>query len=102
MELLNNAIKKKQMNYELDFIYVEEVDDGGMGGLKFLIEDKNDRFFGEILSSVRFNDEDGVSVIATLNLDDKGNLYELDIWKTDFSPLCHPLNSEYKILGDFS
>ncbi|WP_420885213.1 DUF6984 family protein, partial [Candidatus Symbiothrix dinenymphae] len=32
-------------------------------------------------------DEDGVDVIASLNIDDTGDLYELDIWKTDFSPL---------------
>ena len=34
-----------------------------------------------------FTDEDGVKVIASLNVDSDGHLFELDIWKTDFSPL---------------
>ncbi|MGT2430711.1 DUF6984 family protein [Cupriavidus basilensis] len=42
---------------------------------------------GSDLASVEFFDEDGVAVIVTLSLDNYGDLYELDIWKTDFSPL---------------
>jgi hypothetical protein len=33
-----------------------------------------------------FKDIDGTPVSAALNVDQQGNLYELDIWKVDFSP----------------
>lgn len=32
-------------------------------------------------------DQDGVDVIATLSLDNYGDLFELDVWKVDFSPV---------------
>jgi hypothetical protein len=38
-------------------------------------------------ASVQFADEDGLQVVATLNADESGVPLELDIWKTDFSPL---------------
>ncbi len=46
-----------------------------------------DRKFGRRASECQFTDEDGVEVLASLNLDQDGNLYELDIWKTDFGKL---------------
>jgi hypothetical protein len=30
-----------------------------------------------------------MEVIASLNLDTEGRLFELDAWKTDFNPLVH-------------
>jgi len=36
-----------------------------------------------------FTDNDGVRVIASLNMDSNGNLFEMDIWKTDFSSLIN-------------
>ena len=65
---------------------VEEMDDGGMGGLTF-VSSGEDRSIGVALAETQFVDEDGVTVIATLNLDNHNELYELDIWKVDFSPL---------------
>ena len=32
-------------------------------------------------------DEDGVVVLAALNLDKNGKLFELDLWKVNFNPL---------------
>lgn len=66
--------------------FVEEMDDGRMGGLKF-VSSKEDRSLGVVLAEKEFVDQDGVPVIATLNLDSDGELYELDVWKVDFSPL---------------
>ena len=36
---------------------------------------------------MKFNDADGVPVSAALNLDQDHHLFELDVWKVDFSPL---------------
>lgn len=43
------------------------------------------RKYGKELSRFEFKDNDGVPVSITLNLDDQGLLYELDIWKVNFS-----------------
>jgi hypothetical protein len=65
------------------------IDDGKMGSLLLIPNGIliAERKFGQRVSEVRFLDVDGVSVLASLNLDDAGNLFELDIWKTDFNPL---------------
>ena len=70
----------------LPSLKVQSMEDGGMGGVKFL-SIKNNRELGLDIASYEFNDEDGVRVIAKLSLDNYGDLYELDIWKTNFSTL---------------
>lgn len=65
------------------------MDDGEMGSLLLFPEGilNEKRKFGEQVSDFQFKDEDGIDVIASLNLDDNGKLLELDVWKTDFSKL---------------
>lgn len=60
-----------------------------MGSLRLLPNGQmnEDAVFGEQVSDFQFFDMDGVDVIASLNIDNLGNLFELDIWKTDFSKL---------------
>ena len=70
----------------LSYLQVKEANDGGMGGLVFLSKNK-DRHLGKDIASCEFDDQDGVKVIATLSVDNFGDLYELDVWKTDFSKL---------------
>ncbi|MGO4153075.1 DUF6984 family protein [Cupriavidus sp. YAF13] len=65
---------------------VEEMDDGGMGSLRFYASDARSRRLGEQLAKREFVDIDGIPVMVAINLDDHGDLYELDIWKVDFSP----------------
>jgi hypothetical protein len=63
--------------------------DGGMGSLLLCPHGAVDpaRRFGQEVSQWQFTDEDGVEVLASLNLDTNGELFELDVWKTDFNPL---------------
>jgi hypothetical protein len=66
------------------------MDDGGMGSLRLATDEalqKPGRLVGPRAAEVQFIDADGVPVLASLNLDQNGELMELDIWKTDFSPL---------------
>ena len=63
---------------------VEEMIDGEMGSLRFV--GPSDRRFGKCIGSASFKDADGVPVSAVLNADQNGELFELDIWKADFSP----------------
>ena len=71
-------------------LLVSEMDDGGMGSLRLIargasISEK--RRFGTKVAELQFTDADGVEVLVTLNVDTDGQPLELDIWKTDFSPL---------------
>ena len=65
------------------------MDDGEMGSLYLFPKGEitEGRVFGEQVSDFQFTDLDGIEVIASLNIDENGELFELDIWKTDFSKL---------------
>ncbi|PPQ19023.1 hypothetical protein CV770_12900 [Bradyrhizobium sp. AC87j1] len=67
------------------FDLVEEMNDGGMGSLRFV--GSADRRLGKCIGEAEFDDADGVPVSVALNIDQRGELYELDFWKVDFSPL---------------
>lgn len=69
----------------VDMIEVEPMGDGGMGSLHFLSSPA--RKMTRQVAELRFRDSDGVSVIASLNVDEAGVPFELDVWKVDFSPL---------------
>jgi hypothetical protein len=73
----------------LGALEVREMNDGGMGSLELAAAARNSVRSGVVISraSVQFVDEDGVQVVATLNASEDGEPFELDIWKTDFSPL---------------
>ncbi|MFP1131927.1 DUF6984 family protein [Asticcacaulis sp. W401b] len=73
----------------LDDIWVEPMSDGGMGGLRLSLRlpQVPDRKFTNQISALSFSDADGTAVSAVLNVDQFGELFELDMWKVDFSPL---------------
>lgn len=64
---------------------VREMDDGRMGSLQFV--GAAHRRMGSTAGRAEFDDADGVPVSVALLLDEEGQLFELDIWKVDFSPL---------------
>lgn len=57
----------------------------GMGSLRFV--GWSERKFGSCVGETTFTDSDGVLVVVGLNLDQAGELFELDMWKVDFSPV---------------
>lgn len=69
-------------------LQVEELQDGGMGSLRFHHGEitERERRLGAPLIEGQFYDDDGTLVSLAVNLDDQGRLYELDLWKVDFSP----------------
>ncbi|SRR6266849_2248663 len=86
----------------LDGLLVREMSDGGMGSLSLVPNGLEgiDRSFGRQLLLGEFTDSDGVTVSVALNVDSKGRLYELDVWKVDFSPLlAWPKPSAVRIVG---
>jgi hypothetical protein len=73
----------------LDELLVMPMNDGGMGSLRFMrdAESEQGRRMGACLSQIEFDDADGVRVLASLDHDEQGELFELEIWKVDFRPL---------------
>lgn len=71
-------------------LFTKQMDDGGMGSFLILKENhsRNDSpKFGRQVSEYQFNDEDGVPVLVTLNVDEHNDLFEVDVWKVDYSPV---------------
>jgi hypothetical protein len=85
--MIRNSPNADAMLGSLSGRLVEDMKDGEMGSLRFVYADHRVRRFGKKIAEAQFTDEDGVPVSAALNLDDAGELLELDIWKADFSPL---------------
>jgi hypothetical protein len=64
---------------------VSQMDDGGTGSIRFVYPDPQS--LGSAVSEAQYMDIDGVLVSINLNVDKSGRLFELDLWKVDFSPL---------------
>ncbi|MFI4862421.1 MAG: DUF6984 family protein [Phycisphaerales bacterium JB063] len=84
--LLNHLLGLAGIQCDTEELLVEEMGDGGMGSLR-LHPDQGNRQFGKEVGNCEFLDIDGVVVSAALYLDQHGELFELDVWKTNFSPL---------------
>lgn len=70
-------------------VLVAAMPDGGMGSLRLRLPNSTDahqRFGGQV-AEFSFADADGVPVLVSLNIDERGAPFELDVWKADFSPL---------------
>ena len=90
--LLEFLVRRSTVSLPSDWknnLLVQPMNDGEMGSLLLFPEGITNkvRSFGAQVSEAQFIDEDGVTVIASLNVDNTGKLFELDIWKTDFRPL---------------
>ncbi|XPF95292.1 DUF6984 family protein [Colwellia sp. RE-S-Sl-9] len=84
-EIMSQLLQLANMEVNLKALIVKPLDDGGMGSLAFGPNHEN-RMFGRQASEYTFEDSDGTKVLATLYLDKEGEIYELDVWKVDFSP----------------
>ena len=69
-----------------DHLLIEPLADGGMGSFR-IGEFAAVRELGYSVAEVHFSDADGILVTAVLNVDTQDQLFEVDVWKVDFSPL---------------
>ena len=69
----------------LDHARVVDMQDGGMGSIRFLRGSETRRYAA--IAEAQYVDADGVLVSVELNAAKDGELCELDFWKVDFSPL---------------
>lgn len=91
-DLLNLLLSHKKPQYaELEIHFsnsVTTLDDGAMGSFLFSNDTNETRPLKIIpIAEYLFHDKDSIPVLATLYSYSDGQLYELDIWKADFSPL---------------
>lgn len=59
--------------------------DGGMGSVLFAGDES--RSLGVLLAEAEYVDADGILVSIVVNADQLGRLFEVDVWKVDFSGL---------------
>lgn len=71
----------------LESLFVEEMEDGGMGSLKVVVEGEDRRRYGGTVADMDSHDVDGMYLLISVIVDTDHNFYELDIFKGDFSPL---------------
>ena len=71
----------------LPSLMVTEMNDGGMGSLRFISGFTMGARFGKAIAEAHYTDSDGIPVSITINVDKHGDLFELDVWKVDYSPL---------------
>lgn len=88
LRLLKHLMHLANLNISLEKLMVNNMDDGGMGSLLLYPTGKiSEKTYGSTPSEVEFRDADRSPVLASLNLDKNGDLFELDIWKINFDPL---------------
>ena len=85
--LLDGVFPAVKTEQDLSHTRVQDMADGGMGSILFASSDPEPRHFGKVVAEAEYIDQDGVPVSITVNLDSKGDLFEVDFWKVDFTPL---------------
>jgi hypothetical protein len=66
---------------------VEEMNDGGMGSLKFISKSTEEATLKEDIAIIDLYDIDSIPLFISLILGTDEELFELDVFKADFSPL---------------
>ena len=93
--ILEHLIKKSSLQLPNEWyqnLSVQPMDDGGMGSF-LIFQDASEigakRKFGKQVSEFEFVDDDGVLVLVSLNIDSQNQPFEVDVWKTDYSPVLN-------------
>lgn len=75
--------------FDIKDIKVIEINDDGMGSLYIVhrYKEKAQRKMGKCIAERQFADEDDVPILVSLNVDEAGDLFELDVWRADFNPV---------------
>ena len=94
--LLRPTTDRESLKSVLKSARIMDMKDGNMGSIRFARDER--RIFGKILAEAQCTDDDGVCVCITVNADNKGDLFEVDFWKVDFSSLKrYPQPSDLRV-----
>lgn len=85
VEIIEKLLQIAGRKVNISELLVSPLNDSGMGSLA-IGENYGGRQLGQEIAEYMFKDLDGTPISASLNVDLQGDLYELDIWKVDFSP----------------
>jgi hypothetical protein len=90
----------RQVEHQIREMQVQNMPDGGMGSIKFYSGGpRSELRYGKEIAEAAFRDADGVPVSLSLSVDKAGELFELDVFKADGSPLVrYPAPSEVEII----
>jgi hypothetical protein len=83
--LLSSVFAETALENTLVNSRVTDMQDGSMGSIRFVHAEP--RTMGKVLVEAQCVDGDGVLVSIAVNGDQNGQLFEMDFWKVDFSPL---------------
>lgn len=88
IELLEFILSDKKHEHLLNGVrslWVTELTDGNMGSIRF-VSPLNERQ-ATCLEKAEFRDAEGSNINVAINADQAGELYEIDIWEYDFTPV---------------
>ena len=91
IQLISFLLKDKPEYFaflqELPDLFVSEMDDGGMGSLEFVAAAAKSKIMRDEIARIDLNDNDGLPLSIAVNTNVFDEVYELDVFKADFSPL---------------
>ena len=87
-KMLSQTSIETEFEEQLASMKVQTMADGGMGSIRFYNgRDRSPLDYGGQIAEAAFQDANGVPVSITLSVDTIGDLFEMDVFKADFSPL---------------
>lgn len=87
-KMLSGTAFGTEFDSQLATIKVQTMADGGMGSIRFYNgRPRSPLDYGGEIAEAAFQDADGVPVSITLSVDRDGDLFEMDVFKADFSSL---------------
>ena len=87
-KMLSQTSIETEFEEQVASMKVQTMADGGMGSIRFYNgRDRSPLDYGGQIAEAAFQDADGVPVSITLSVDTIGDLFEMDVFKADFSPL---------------
>jgi Domain of unknown function (DUF6984) len=88
VDLLRAILEGNELGTTLSTkVRVRDLSDGGMGSIEFLSGPRVERRQAKCIAEADYMDSNGVPVSISVNIDQHGRLFELDIWKVDFGQL---------------
>jgi hypothetical protein len=85
--LLREHSSRKSLLANVEKAKVRDLKDGQMGSVEFVGDSPDVRRMSRCVAEADYVDSDGVSVSIAVNIDQEGNLFEIDMWKVDFNRL---------------
>ena len=85
----------------LDSAKVFDMNDGGMGSIRFQAPVGEETRFGAEIAKAFYHDVDKELVDIAVNIDEQGRLFEIDFWKVDYSKLIqYPEPNQLELRND--